>query len=111
MEFPDIIRRLPAADLPFDDTMVLSHMLPSREGLLVFFEFLKDFDLPAHSHGGQWGTVLDGQIELTIGEETRVYRPGDSYDIPAGTIHSARIKAGSKIIDFFEETDRYKARA
>lgn len=111
MQYPDIIKRLPAADLPFDDTAVRSHMLPSKEGLLVFFEFLQDFDLPAHSHGGQWGTVLDGEIEFTIGDDTRVYRPGDSYDIPAGTMHSARITAGTKVIDFFEEADRYKARS
>lgn len=107
MELPEIITRLPAADLPFGSDVVRSHVLSSKDGLLVFFDFLKDMELPEHSHGGQWGTVLEGQIELTIAGDTRIYRPGESYDIPAGTLHSGRIPAGAKVIDFFEEPDRY----
>ncbi|MFQ5622556.1 MAG: cupin domain-containing protein [Paracoccaceae bacterium] len=110
MEYPDIIEALPEADIPFPATQVKTHALPSDHGLLIFFEFLQDFDLPAHSHGGQWGTVLDGSMDLTIGGETRTYTPGMTYNIPAGVIHSARIRAGAKVMDFFEEADRYGTR-
>lgn len=110
MELPDIITGLPEVALPFPSTTVKTHALKSDRGLLVFFEILQDVELPAHSHKGQWGTVLDGEIELTIGGETRVYRPGDCYDIPAGVVHSGRLPAGSKIMDFFEEPDRYPLR-
>ena len=108
MELPEIVTRLPELDLPFPPSAVKTHALKSDQGLLVFFEILKDFDLPAHSHKAQWGTVLEGQIELTIGGDTRTYGPGDSYNIPDGVVHSGRLPAGAKLIDFFEEPDRYK---
>ena len=108
MELPEIITRLPEAELPFPSTKVKTSVLQSERGQLVFFQILKDVDLPAHSHKGQWGTVLEGQIELTIGGETRTYGPGGSYYIPAGVVHSGKLPAGAKIIDFFEEPDRYR---
>lgn len=52
--------------------------------------------------------MLEGQVELTVSGETRRYQPGGSYYIPAGAIHSAKLVAGTKIIEFFEEPDRYK---
>lgn len=64
-----------------------------------------------HSHGAQWGTVVEGEITFTIGDQTRVYRPGDSYSIPAGVLHGARITAGTRVIDVFQEADRYPIRA
>lgn len=108
MELPEIVTRLPEVELPFPSTTVKGNALQSDQGLLVFFHILKDIELPAHSHKAQWGTVLDGEIELTIGGETRTYGPGDSYNIPAGVVHSGRLPAGAKIIDFFEEPDRYR---
>ena len=66
--------------------------------------------LPPHSHGAQWGTVVEGQIEFTIGGVTKTYGPGDSYDIPAGVEHGAEITAGTRVIDVFEEADRYKVK-
>ncbi|GAB4168426.1 MAG: hypothetical protein Fur0039_06720 [Rhodocyclaceae bacterium] len=110
MEFPPIITRLPEADLPFPPSTVRANLLPSGHGQLVFFQFIEHVDLPAHSHKGQWGTVLEGQVELTMAGETRLHGPGSSYSIPAGAVHSARIRAGTKVIDFFEEPDRYRTR-
>lgn len=108
MQFPEHITRLPVADVPLPNST--GYMLRSPDGLLLFFEFTADTDLPVHSHGAQWGTVLEGQITLTIGGETRVYRPGDSYSIGAGVEHGGKISAGTKVIDFFEDADRYQPR-
>lgn len=107
MELPEFIQAFPALDLPFPEDQVRSHAIRSDAGLVVFLHFLTDFELPPHAHKGQWGTVIEGEVELTIDGETRLYRPGESYDIPAGAVHSARLKAGTKAIDVFEETDRY----
>lgn len=107
MPYPDFIRAFPSLDVPFPEDVVQSAVIRSDAGLVAFFTFLKDMELPAHSHGAQWGTVIEGQIELTIGRETKTYTPGDSYDIPAGIEHGARIKAGTRVIDVFEEADRY----
>lgn len=107
MAFPDFIDALPGLDIPFPADVVRASAVQSPEGLAVFFTFLKDMDLPAHAHGAQWGTVVAGEIDFTIGDDRRTYRPGDSYTIPAGVVHSARISAGTCVIDVFEEADRY----
>mgnify|MGYP001138721532 CR=1 FL=1 len=83
-------------------------VVKSDAGLVAFFTFPKDMELPMYSHGAQWGTAVEGEIELTIGGETKVYRAGDSYSIPAGVEDGAMIKAGTRVIDVFEEADRYK---
>lgn len=110
MDYPDFIQAFPALDVPFPDDVVRTRVIRSDSGLVVFFDFLKDVVLPPHSHKGQWGTVIEGEIELTIGGVTRVYRPGESYDIASGVEHGARVKAGTKVIDAFEEPDRYPIR-
>ena len=107
MAFSAFIDALPGLDIPFPADVVQARAIGSPEGLVVFFTFLQDMDLPAHAHGAQWGTVIEGQLELTIGDETAIYRPGDSYTIPAGVMHSARITAGTQVIDVFEDADRY----
>ncbi|WP_299894766.1 cupin domain-containing protein [uncultured Ruegeria sp.] len=107
MQFPKFISSFPKLDVPFPEDVVQTAVIRSDAGLVAFFTFLKDMELPLHSHGAQWGTVVEGEIELTIGGQTRTYRPGDSYSIPSGVEHGGIIKAGSRVIDVFEEPDRY----
>lgn len=111
MPYPDFINAFPGADVPFPADVVQTAAVQSETGLVVFFTFLKDMELPMHSHGAQWGTVVEGQIELTIGGETKLYKAGDSYSIPAGVVHGAQIKSGTRVIDVFEEADRFKITA
>lgn len=110
MSFPDFFDSFPALQLPFPDEVVSTQAIRSQEGLVVFFSFHQDMVLPMHSHGAQWGSVVEGEIVFTIGEDTRRYGPGDSYSIPAGVPHGARIKAGTRVIDVFQEADRYPLR-
>ncbi len=107
MKLPDFLMALPALDVPFPSDVVESRAMRTEDALLAFFVFHKDFDLPPHSHKAQWGTVLQGGIDLTIGDETRNLGPGESYDIPSGVVHSGQIRAGTIVIDVFEEPDRY----
>lgn len=107
MNFSDFIMDFPSVDVPFPEDVVQTRAIRSDAGLVIFFTFLKDMVLPPHSHKAQWGTVLEGEIEFTIGGETRTCGPGDSYSIPSGVEHGAHIKAGTKVIDVFEEPDRY----
>jgi len=108
MEFSDLITRLPLAEVPFPG--VDGYMVRSSDGLVVFFHFKEEAIVPPHSHGAQWGTVLEGEVELTLSGVTQVRRPGDSYDIGNGEIHSARVAAGTRLVEFFEEPDRYRPR-
>lgn len=109
MVFSEIITRLPQADVPFDG--VVGYMLRSSDGLQVFFHFTADTVVPMHSHGAQWGVVVEGEIDLTIGDDARTYRPGDTYVIQRDQMHGATIKAGTYIIDFFEEPNRYSPKS
>jgi quercetin dioxygenase-like cupin family protein len=45
-------------------------------------------ELHQHPHE-QCGYMLEGSMDLTIGEETRTIRPGDAYTIPGGVPHAA----------------------
>ena len=73
--------------------------------------FLIEVSVPEHAHGDQWGVVIAGRIELTIGDQTRTYSRGDTYFIPAGTSHRARIYPGFRAVDYFADRDRYRPRA
>jgi quercetin dioxygenase-like cupin family protein len=108
MEFSDLITRLPLADVPFPG--VDGYMARAPEGLVVFFHFKDETIVPPHSHGAQWGAVLAGEVELTLSGVTQVRRPGDSYSIGEGEVHSARVAAGTRLVEFFEEPDRYTPR-
>lgn len=108
MDYPPIITGLPEVALPFPPDGMRATLLQSADGQVVFFEVFAAADIPPHSHGSQWGVVLDGKVELTIGGETRGYLAGDSYYIPAGAVHSAHLAAGSKFLDYFAEADRHR---
>ncbi|HLJ60538.1 MAG TPA: cupin domain-containing protein [bacterium] len=62
-----------------------------------------DSTVALHSHPHeQLGVVLEGQIEMQIGEERRALRPGDAYVIPGGTRHAARASGGpARVLDVF----------
>jgi quercetin dioxygenase-like cupin family protein len=111
MPFPDFFDAFPAIAIPFPEDVVQTRVIRSDAGLVVFFTFLRDLTLPIHSHGPQWGTVVEGEIVFTIGDDTKTYGPGDSYSIPAGVPHGALIRGGTRVIDVFAEADRYPLKA
>jgi len=105
MNYPEIIQTLPKINIPING--VGAYLMQSQSNQLVFFEFKEDTEIPLHSHGAQWGIVVDGKIKLSIGGIINTYVKGDSYFIPSGTEHGGKIFAGFKAIDFFEDADRY----
>ena len=106
--FPPFIRALPMVDSPLES--LRGWMLRTEQALAMFYEIPDGVDLPEHAHGAQWGVVLVGSIEFTIGGETRTYGPGDTYHVPASVPHSAVIHPGFVGIDVFADADRYRAR-
>lgn len=107
-EFPAFVRSLPEADLPFDG--LRGWLLQSESGQVLFNESDIELTVPAHSHGSQWGVVLDGRIDLTIGGQTQTYTRGDTFFIPEGTPHQARIHPGYRAVDYFTDRNRYRTR-
>jgi quercetin dioxygenase-like cupin family protein len=108
MNFPEIIRNLPEINISIKG--VQGNLLQGNKNQLVFFNFPEDTVIPIHTHGAQWGIVVDGRIDLTIGESTQTFRKGDSYFIPAGFKHGGTAYKGFKAIDFFDEAHRYSVK-
>jgi len=106
--FPDIIAKLPKADIGIEG--VDAYLFQGEKQQILFMNFKKDVEIPEHSHEAQWGVILDGEIELTIEGEKYVLKKGDTYFIPKGVKHSARIKKGYKDITLFNQKDRYKVK-
>lgn len=101
-----ITERLPEADTPFQGITVW--LLRGPTASAIFVEALEDSVVPEHTHGRQWGIVVEGELDLTIGEKRATYRRGDEYSIPAGVPHGGRLKPGTRVIDFFDDPDRYR---
>ena len=107
-EFPKFIQNLPEADLPVDG--IRGWLLNSNNGQVLFLRADRKSIVPEHTHGDQWGIVVEGEMELTIGNKAEIYRPGNSYFIPAGTTHKAIIYKGFCALDYFADSDRYKSK-
>lgn len=107
-DFPPFIRALPAVDVPFEG--VTGHLLQGESQQVAFLQFETDAEVPEHSHNAQWELVIAGEVDLTLGGRTATYRAGDSFYIPAGEPHGARVHAGYRSVVFFDQADRYRTR-
>ncbi|MFX0124211.1 MAG: cupin domain-containing protein [Candidatus Hodarchaeota archaeon] len=104
-KFPKIITSLPQARISIEG--IQGWIAQGEDFQIVFFE-IEPGKLPAHSHSAQWGIVIEGEMSLTIGEETKNYQKGDNYYIPEGVIHQAEFHTHFRALDFFAESERYK---
>lgn len=109
LPYPEMIDSLPEIEIPIDG--IRGWLLQSTNKQVVFFEIEPVGNMPVHSHCAQWGIVIDGEMELTIDDQTKIYRKGDSYFIPAGVIHSANFPTKVMVIDVFDSPDRYKTKS
>lgn len=107
-EYPPMVGALPDADIPLPG--VHGKLLQADGRQAVFFDIEPIGGIPPHRHSAQFGVVLDGEMSLTIGGETRRYRRGDSYHIPAGVEHSAVFHTRVRVLDLFDEPARYRPR-
>ena len=109
VDYPKTIRDLPEAEIPLEG--VRGWILQGLHHQVVFFDIDAIGVVPEHVHGEQWGVVIDGVMDLTIAGETRTYRKGETYSIPAGAPHSALFRTRFKAVDFFADPERYRPRS
>jgi quercetin dioxygenase-like cupin family protein len=63
-------------------------MSTTDEAMLCEIFLERDAIVTLHSHqNDQVGYVVYGEVEITIGDETRICYGGDSYAIPGGILH------------------------
>ena len=69
---------------------------------LGFWEVEKGAVLPLHAHFHEQVTqVLEGQFQLTVGDETKVYENGQLAIIPSNITHGGVAVTACKIFDIF----------
>lgn len=75
-------------------TMAVMEIAPGKEGA-------------AHEHPfDQCGFVVEGEIEMSIGEEKKLLKPMETYFIPAGITHNWKtIASPVKILDVVAKLD------
>ncbi|PJA27387.1 MAG: hypothetical protein CO189_07130 [candidate division Zixibacteria bacterium CG_4_9_14_3_um_filter_46_8] len=105
-EYPEFIKKLPQADIPFDG--IRGYLLSSEFGQVVFFEIDPIGKIPEHSHSAQWGFVIEGSMRLSIGGKSEIQNAGSYYYIPAGVRHSAEFLTKFYVVDIFADSNRYK---
>ena len=104
--YPGFVKQFPEVDVPLEG--VRGWLSQAEQHQIAFFEIEPIGTIPLHSHGAQWGIVVEGEMDLTIGGETKRYGPGDSYHIPAGVEHGATFLSRVRAIDVFADAHRYK---
>ena len=106
--YPKMIKNLPEAEIEFKG--IKGWLSQGKDHQIVFFDIEPIGEITEHSHGAQWGIVIEGWMDLTIGGTKKTYKKGDSYFIPDGMAHSAVFKKRTWVLDFFADKDRYKAK-
>jgi quercetin dioxygenase-like cupin family protein len=106
-EFPRVIKDLPEADIQIPS--IKAWILQGEKQQLVFFEMEPIAKVPEHSHlYPQWGIVVEGEMNLTVNGEAKLYEKGEDYLIPAQMKHSATFPTKARVIDLFQEKARYR---
>src|SRR2546425_8745167 len=70
--FPDFSRKLPEAETSLHG--VTLWLIQGPTGSATLFQAREDSSVPEHSHGAQWGIVVEGEMRLTIDKATRTCR-------------------------------------
>jgi quercetin dioxygenase-like cupin family protein len=104
--FDSMVIELPKARIPYKG--VTGRVLQGSKMQVVLFEITPPVTIPIHSHGAQFGIVLEGEAVYTIEGEQCRFIEGDVYFIPSGVEHSAVISSFTRLIDFFEDANRYQ---
>lgn len=107
MYFPDLEERAAKELAPG----VLARTFWGDQMLMAMVDLAPGAVVPAHHHPHeQSGVVIEGEVEFTIGDETRVLRTGGVYLIPGDTPHGVTTgPAGAKVMDIFSPVrEEYK---
>ena len=106
--FPEVFAKMPESDAPFCG--IRMRLLRRPTASAIFTEATDAASAPEYAHGAQWGIVVDGEMELTIGGATRTYQKGEEYTTLARVVHGAKLRPGTRVIDVFDDPDWYRPR-
>lgn len=107
-------REIPGTDVA--EGLTLQALGASQNMNVVHWDITDGTVVPPHQHQSeQFGYVIKGAFEMSIGGEITVLGPGDAYFIPANVPHSFTARGATEAIDVFspkrEVTGNYAAAA
>lgn len=84
----------------YQEGQVVSRTLAQNKAIsLTLFAFDQDEEISSHSSGGDAMVyILDGQAEITIGEEKFEVKKGETIVMPAGIPHALMAVAQFKML-------------
>jgi quercetin dioxygenase-like cupin family protein len=81
---------------------LLVRFLHSDNMTVAYWEIAAGADMPLHSHTHeQIVNVLEGELELAVGGETRVLGPGSAAVIAPDVPHSGKGISACRVLDVF----------
>ena len=75
---------------PVEGVMIKSVHLDNV--MMTYMEFAPGSILPEHKHPHeQITTIIAGNMEMTVGDQTQLMHPGDVVTVPPNIVHSAKV--------------------
>ena len=94
---------------------VKGRVVQAEHATLVVYDYTPRTIVNTHKHTvEQFGVVVKGSLAMVVAGEQRILTPGDSFRIPAGTAHGARVfEEPTQVVQVFAppRTDLLRARA
>lgn len=79
-----------------------ARMIHTERMTVVYLTVEAGSALQSHAHPHeQVTTILEGEFEMTLGEEKKVLTPGKSAVIPSQVPHSGRAISACRLVDVF----------
>jgi len=70
-----------------------SHAILGNKLVMAIMELEVGFVDPGHAHPNeQCGYVLQGELEMAVGDERQTLKAGDAYFVPGDALHSFRVR-------------------
>ena len=90
-------------DLPVIEpsTGVRGRVVHASHATMVVYDYAPKTVVETHKHDvEQFGVVVKGSLAMVIAGEQRILRPGDTYRIPPGAAHGARVfEEATQVVD------------
>lgn len=106
-DLPQIIKELPQINTPTNS--IIGHLIQGISNQAVIFEAKAGTQIPTHTHAAEWGIVIEGEFEITIGNEKTIYRKGDTFFVPENTPHSGYFITNAISFHFLNDDSYFKS--
>ena len=82
---------------------VKGRVVHGQQATMIVYDYAPKTIVETHKHDvEQFGVVVKGSLAMVIAGEQRILMPGDSFRVPAGTAHGARVfEEATQVVDVF----------